>query len=369
MGAKMEDWRQKMIAGITENEPKRRLPAEWEEQDGVLIAWPHEKTDWAPWLPEVESVFRKIAREIARFETVVIVARAKDEVREKLRGDGVLPERLRVYEVEFNDTWTRDYGPLTVYRSGRPLLLDFAFNGWGLKFPADLDNQVTRELWRRKAFQGVPLRTVGMVLEGGSIESDGEGTILTTSRCLLSPNRNPHLTRKKIERKLAKWLGAQRVLWLDYGGLAGDDTDGHIDTLARLCPDGCIAYVACEDREDEHYVELAAMRRQLMDFRRPDGKRYQLVPLPLPQPCRDEHGRRLPATYANFLVINGAVLLPVYGDPADEAAAAAIAGLFPGREVVPVDCRPLIRQGGSLHCATMQLPKGTLRFQEDTCRL
>ena len=201
---------------------------------------------------------------------------------------------------------------------------------------------------------------MGLVLEGGSTESDGRGTILTTAECLLNPNRSPHLTQEEIEATLGASLGADRFLWLEHGFLAGDDTDSHVDTLARLCPDDTIVYVRCDDPGDEHHPALAAMEAELRGFRTREGKPYRLVPLPWPRPQTDSEGHRLPATYANFLVINGAVLVPTYGDRSDAAALAAVGSAFPGREAIGIDCRPLILQHGSLHCVTMQLPKGVL---------
>jgi agmatine deiminase len=338
---------------------KTRLPAEWEEQDGVLLSWPHAESDWRIHLEVVEPVFIEIVRQVSRFEKVLITAPDPETVRKSLAGAGIFMERVRLFRIDSNDTWARDFGPITVQENGQPLLLDFAFNGWGLKFAADLDNLITRRLAEEGAFR-VPLRTIDLVLEGGSVESDGTGTILTTSACLLSPNRNPHLSRRDIEVKLAEVLGADRFLWLENGHLAGDDTDSHVDTLARLCPDDTILHVSCTDRADEHYPAIKAMIAELQSFRSKNDRPYRLIPLPWPQARHDEEGQRLPATYANFLVINGAVLVPTYGEINDEAALRAIGDAFPDREVIGIDCRPLIMQHGSLHCVTMQLPKGTI---------
>jgi len=336
-----------------------RLPAEWEEQDGVLLAWPHSESDWQSDLDQVEPVFTEIARQISRFESVLITAPEPEAVRGTLARAGVSMERVRLFRIDGNDTWARDFGPITILEEERPLLLDFTFNGWGLKFAADKDNLVTRGLAEQVAFRA-PLRTVGLVLEGGSIESDGAGTILTTAQCLLSPNRNPHLSRTEIEAELGRLLGAARFLWLEHGYLAGDDTDSHVDTLARLCPDDTIIHVACNDPSDEHFQALSVMVSELQNFRAKSGRPYRLIPLPWPNAAFDKDGLRLPATYANFLVINGAVLVPVYGEENDNAALRAIGEAFPNREIIGVDCLPLIMQHGSLHCVTMQLPKGTL---------
>jgi agmatine deiminase len=337
-----------------------RLPAEWEPQDAVLLAWPHEESDWLPCIEEVEPVFIRLVREISRFEKVILVAPNVREVRCKLKNAEIDQSRIDFYPIPTNDTWTRDFGPITILENERPRLLDFTFNGWGLKFSSDLDNQVSRRLHQARAFGETPLTTCGMALEGGSIESDGRGTLLTTSRCLLSANRNPHLNRKQIEDTLGDLLGAQRVLWLENGYLAGDDTDSHIDTLARLGPDDTILYVRCDDPEDEHYQALCAMEKELHALRTIDGRPFRLLPLPWPRAYFDDEGHRLPATYANYLVINQAVLVPTYGDLKDAHALSAIGKAFPERAVIGIHCLPLIRQHGSLHCVTMQLPEGVL---------
>lgn len=339
---------------------KRRFPAEWEAQDGVLLAWPHAATDWVAMLPEVEEVFTRLAVEISRRETVLIIAPQACELAPRLAAAGADCSRLRLVPLPTDDTWTRDFGPLTIEEDGRLVLLDFTFNGWGLKFACAEDNQATRRLARLGAWGAIPCRTVGLAFEGGSIESDGRGTLLTTSECLLGPNRNPHLSREQIETQLLELFGAERLLWLEHGALAGDDTDAHIDTLARLAPDDTIVYVACDDPADEHSPPLRRMAEELAAFRTPAGSPYRLLPLPWPGATYDDEGGRLPATYANYLVINGAVLVPTYRDPADAAALDVIAAAFPGREVVGIDCLPLIAQHGSLHCVTMQLPEGVL---------
>lgn len=337
-----------------------RLPAEWEAQDGVLMAWPHEGTDWAYMLEDVRPVFAEIIRHITRFERVILAAPNAAEAGEYLAAAGVDMARTTICQLPNNDTWSRDFGPITVEYNGQPVLLDFGFNGWGLKFPADLDNMITRRL--KQAGLLLPkLNTIGLILEGGSIESDGLGTILTTAECLLSPNRNPQLSRKEIELALASLLGAGRVLWLNHGWLAGDDTDSHIDTLARICPDNTIVYQACGNPQDEHYDTLKLMEEELASFTAPDGAPYRLIPLPWPKACFDEQAHRLPASYANFLIINGAVLVPAYRDTEnDRTACERIASAFAGREIIPIDCLPLIEQHGSLHCVTMQLPRGVL---------
>jgi len=337
----------------------RRLPAEWEEQDGVLLAWPDEDSDWGPVLELVVPVFADIVAAISRYERVLLVVPSKGPAEDRLRRAGAVMERISPVTLPTNDTWARDFGPITVIDDGSPLLLDFGFNGWGLKFAANHDNLITGRLCEAGQF-AARREVAGLILEGGSIESDGRGTLLTTAECLLSPNRNPHLGREEIERLLAQQFGTDTTLWLVSGYLAGDDTDSHIDTLARLCPEDTILYVECDDPADEHYGALGSMRSELEKFRTRGGAPFRLIPLPWPSPCFDDSGERLPATYANFLVINGAVLVPTYNDKNDAAALAAVQKAFPDRTIVGIDCSPLILQHGSLHCITMQLPKGTL---------
>ncbi|TYO99922.1 agmatine deiminase [Geothermobacter ehrlichii] len=336
-----------------------RLPAEWERQDGVLIAWPHAATDWADCLDRVEPVFIELARAICARETLLVATPEPERVKKRLAQAGIAPDRVRLAKVPTNDTWCRDFGPVTILRETGPQLLDFGFNAWGLKFAADLDNQVTRRLHRLGFFGDTPLSVQGLVLEGGSIETDGAGTLLTTSRCLLNPNRNPHLSRGEIEARLCSQLGIDRVHWLDHGWLAGDDTDAHIDTLARFAPNDTIVHIACDDPQDEHYADLATMAGELARLRTRSGAPYRLLPLPWPRAVYDRN-RRLPASYANFLIINDAVLVPLYDDPADERALEVIAEAYPGREIIGIDARPLITQGGAIHCLTMQLPQGVL---------
>jgi len=339
------------------------LPPEWAPQSGVMLTWPHAGSDWAPILDEVEPVFVTIAAAIARFEQVVIACHDA-AVRARVAGllrDARIPEAsVRLYIAPADDTWARDHGPITVLCREQATLLDFGFNGWGGKYPHELDNRITRALHAQGAFGDTPIEHVDLILEGGSIEVDGQGTLLTTERCLLAPTRNPRHARAQIEKQLAERLGVTRFLWLKNGYLAGDDTDSHIDTLARLCDPDTIAYITCDNPADEHYAELKAMEAELTAFRTPAGQPYRLVPLPWPSAKLDRDGTRLPATYANFLILNGAVLVPTYRDPADEVALECLRGCFPDREVIGIDCLSLIAQHGSLHCVTMQIPAGVL---------
>lgn len=302
-------------------------------------------------LDEALSCFAQIAGAISRYQTVLAVCEDVASIRPYLAH--IPPERLLLAQVPNNDTWARDHGAITVFDDGEPTLLDFVFNGWGLKFAADRDNLITGRLYAQGLLRGRPQHG-GLALEGGGIESDGQGALLTTEACMLSPNRNPHLDRDALEREFQRLFGVMRVLWLQHGHLAGDDTDSHIDTLARFCDPHTIAYVRCDQPDDPHYDDLLAMERELSALRDASGQPYRLVPLPWPEPCFAADGHRLPATYANFLIINGAVLLPIYGVAQDEQAVAALRALFPDRDIVPVNCRPLIEQHGSLHCVTMQ---------------
>ncbi|MDR0896019.1 MAG: agmatine deiminase family protein [Prevotellaceae bacterium] len=336
------------------------LPAEWAPQSGIQMTWPHADTDWAPMLAEAEDCFVNIAREIARREQLLIVAPDIEAVKRRIESE-VEMQRVGFFECPTNDTWARDHGAITLTDIDGLLLLDFTFNGWGLKFAADKDNLINRRAVDAGILHGRYANHLDFVLEGGSIDTDGMGTLLTTSECLLSPNRNGQMNRVDIEEYLRSVFHLQRVLWLDHGYLAGDDTDSHIDTLARFCSPDTIAYTQCTDADDEHYQELRRMEEELQAFRTSDGKPYRLLPLPLPDAVYDAHGGRLPATYSNFLILNGAVLCPTYRQPDKDARAChVLQEAFPDRQVIGIDCSPLIRQHGSLHCVTMQYPKGVL---------
>lgn len=341
---------------------ERTLAPEWYPQSGVQLTWPHADTDWAYMLPEVTSCYLRLAFEIATREELLIVAPEIQAVKQLI--DEQLPTRatshIRYKQCPTNDTWARDHGFLTVMSNDGPELLDFRFNGWGGKFEATLDNAINAQLG--DTLHGIYRDCLDFELEGGSIETDGKGTLLTTSECLLNPNRNARLDRAHIEQLLADRLGVNRFLWLDHGYLAGDDTDSHIDTLARLCPNDTIVYVQCPNANDEHYAALQAMEAQLRTFTTASGQPYKLIALPMADAIYDENGERLPATYANYLVMNTAVLYPTYSQPDnDEAAARALRRAYPDREPVGIDCRPLIRQHGSLHCVTMQFPHGVIQ--------
>ena len=373
-----------------------RLPAEWEHQREIQLTWPHKDTDWAPILDEITAVYVRMAKEIAKRELVLVVAPDIALVRQQLRASLSNEELARVFFFECftNDTWARDHGFLTLVRGEsqirhcqrvsrrrrktlvggkdneakelsnfqlstftfQNLLLDFCFNGWGEKFPAHLDNDINRQLWEKGVLKGNYRNHLDFVLEGGSIESDGNGTVFTTSQCLLAPHRNQPLSREEIECRLKEYLHADRIVWLDHGNLEGDDTDGHIDTIVRVAPHDTLLYMGCDDESDEQYGDFLALESQLKGLLTKDGHPYRLLRLPMPDAIYDEDGERLPATYANFLILNGAVLVPTYGQlKKDNEALRIIGEAFPDRELVGIDSCTIIKQHGSIHCCTMQL--------------
>ena len=337
------------------------FPPEWNTQGAVQLTWPHVYSDWHYMLEEVSECFLNIAHEILKRQDLVVVCHSEASIKYRLEQHKDYQGRLILVEIKSNDTWNRDHGGISVTIDGKPCLYDFTFNGWGLKFAANYDNLINRKLFKKNIFNPsvTLLNKKDFVLEGGAIETDGKGTLLTTSACLLSPNRNSHMSKDEIEDYLKIAFGLDRVLWLDYGYLTGDDTDSHIDTLARFCDEHTIAYVKCDDKEDEHYDELAKMEKQLKGFVDIEGNPYKLVPLPMAAPAFDEDNERLPATYANFLIINGAVLMPTYNNKEkDDLAMEQLRSIFPDREIVGINCLSLIKQHGSLHCVTMQFPEG-----------
>lgn len=344
-----------------------RLPAEWERQGGVQLTWPDETTPWYE-LDKVQDCYARIAAAVLEHEPLLIVAasveKARERLLESLSGQGLSADmdRIRFCSCPVNDTWARDHGGISVYGDkGEKYLYDFVFNGWGLKFASDKDNLITKTIFFQNNFHEdvacVDMRP--FVLEGGSIDTDGCGTLLTTKECLCSVNRNEYLDQDEIEGELKHAFGLKRVVWIEHGRIAGDDTDSHVDILARFCSPDTIAYTSCDDPEDENYAELHAMEKQLKDLRTLEGKRYRLVPLPLPDALYLE-GYRLPASYANFLIINGAVLVPGTGGAKDAIARERLQQVFPDREVKVIDCRPLLSGHGGLHCVTMQFPDGWL---------
>ncbi len=343
------------------------LPSEWHPQRFVQLTWPHASTDWAPYLSEITDTMTEMAFAITRFQSLVIASQYPAQTRLALeqRLSAEQMHRVTIIECPTNDTWARDHGGITLtadnadetpMQENDTTVLDFRFNGWGDKFEASLDNAITRRLHESGIIGGQLVDYNDFVLEGGSIESDGKGTIFTTSQCLLAPHRNQPMSQDDIEQQLKHRLHADRIIWLNHGNLIGDDTDGHIDTIVRICPDDTLLYIKSTDTSDEQHEDFVALESELLSLRTAEGKPYRLMALPMTRPCHYD-GERLPATYANFLVINGAVLVPTYDQPDLDTQACDIIGqAFPGREIIPIDSRVIIRQHGSIHCLTMQYP-------------
>ncbi len=351
------------------------LPPEWAPQAFVLLAWPHPEGDFAPWLKQVEHTYALITTAISQRQGLVIACRdhtQQKHIQTVLDAHRPTAANIHFVTAPFRDVWVRDTAPLAVWETDmggletecdrnrpwpsmtQPRLVDFRFNGWGGKYPYREDDALGTSLYHQGVFGQVPYRRVEWVLEGASLETDGCGTLIATRSSIQNPNRNPD--PHWAETKLRTTLGLRRFLWLDHGHLQGDDTDGHIDTLVRFCNLNTLIYQGCTDPSDPHFLPLQAMSDQLAGFRNSLGETYRLMPLPLPRPIHDATGRRLPASYANFLIINDAVLAPQYDDPADTTAITCLARCFPQRKVIPIPARPLIRQYGSVHCLSMQYP-------------
>ena len=334
------------------------MPAEWHRLQMVQLTWPHEGTDWNYMLGEVEKCYIELAKAISSRLQLLVVAPDVKKVKETLEKGGANMGNIILFECATNDTWARDHAFITILGDNVPHYVDFCFNGWGRKFEAALDNAINGKLYDAGIVKGEYEDCTSFVLEGGSIESDGQGTILTTSQCLLAPHRNQPMEKEEIEKCLKKMLHAERVLWLNHGNLIGDDTDGHVDTVARLAPNDTIVYMQCSDESDAQHADLKAMEEEIAELRTAEGKPYRMIPLPSPAPIHDEDGERLPATYANFLIMNNCILYPTYAqDENDHKAAVALSKAFPTHEIVGIDCRALIKQHGSLHCVTMQYPR------------
>ena len=300
-----------------------------------------------------------IAVEILKRQKLIVVCHNAETVKYELKEYKDLFRNLTLVELPTNDTWARDHSGISVINNGKKQVYDFTFNGWGLKFASNYDNQISRGLFKNSIFKGDVelINKKDFALEGGALESDGKGTLLTTSECLLSANRNSFMSKDEIEKYLKEAFGLNKILWLNHGYLSGDDTDSHIDTLARYCDEHTIVYVKCEDKKDEHYEALAKMEEQLKTFTDYQGNPYKLISLPMAKAVYDEDNERLPATYANFLIMNDVVLLPFYNDQErDTEAKEKLEIAFPTREIIGIDCSSLIRQHGSLHCITMQYP-------------
>ena len=341
-----------------------RLPAEWEPQSGIQLTWPHANTDWKPYLEDITKVFVNMAKVITNEELLTVVTPETETVRKQLSKELTAAQLNNVifYDIDSNDTWARDHAPLTLVSDDKETcILDFKFNGWGDKFEWTKDNNITSQLNKKGAFNSGYKCDTDFVLEGGSIESDGKGSIFTTTFCLMAEHRNQPLTREEIEERLLKSLHAKRIVWLDYGQLIGDDTDGHIDTIVRLAPNDTIVYNGCDDESDEQYNDFNSLEKQLRQLKTLDGQPYNLLRLPMPDAIYDD-GERLPATYANFVITNKSVICPTYSQPIkDNIAMEVLQRAFPNHNIVGIDASVVIKQHGSLHCLTMQYPEGTLK--------
>lgn len=328
----------------------RRLIAEFEEQSFTQIIFPHENSDWAPYLQEAQDTFVNIINEITKYQECLVVCNNVESVKSKLKNT----QNLYFVEYETNDTWARDCSALCIEDDNTTKMLDFTFTGWGGKFEASKDNAMSAAI---KRCYDKELKKIELVLEGGAVESNGIDTILTTSACMLNKNRNASLNKELMTKRLQGEFGMSRILYLNHGYLAGDDTDSHIDTLARFIDKKSIIYVQCKDESDEHFHELKLMEDELNVFSKEYG--FRLIALPMTDACYFD-GERLPATYANFLFVNGAVLVPTYGVKQDEEALEIFRKIFPDKEIIGINCFSLIKQHGSLHCVTMNFARGVL---------
>jgi agmatine deiminase len=332
-----------------------RMPAEWAPHAATWLSWPHKESSWPGKLERIPRFWVEMVRALSPGETVNILvneAAPAAQVRETLTRAGVGLDNVRLHEVPTDDAWMRDHGPTFVTRGGETALVDWRYNAWGGKYPPwEQDDAVPRAL---EAILGLPRVEPGIVLEGGSIEVDGEGTLLTTEQCLLNPNRNPSLTREQIEQHLCDHLGARRVLWLG-DGILGDDTDGHVDDLTRFVAPATVVTVVEDDPADPNHAVLAENLERLRAMRDAAERPLRVVTLPMPRPVEYD-GQRLPASYANFYIGNAAVLAPIFNCDRDAAALATLRRLFPTRHVVGVDATDLVWGLGAFHCVTQQQP-------------
>ncbi|PNV84030.1 MAG: agmatine deiminase [Sulfurimonas sp.] len=326
----------------------KRLIAEFEEQSFTQIIFPHAKSDWAEYLQEAQETFINIINAITKYQECLVVCDDLQSVKSRFSDT----QNLYFVEYETNDTWARDCSALCIEEDNTTKMLDFTFTGWGEKFEASKDNAMSSAI---KRCYDKELKKVDLILEGGAVETNGVDTILTTSECMLNKNRNASLKKDQMTKKLQEEFGMSRILYLNHGYLAGDDTDSHVDTLARFIDENTIMYVQCNDESDEHYKELKLMQEELQAFSQTYD--FKLIPLPMSDACYFE-GERLPATYANFLFVNGAVLVPIYGVKQDEEALEIFRKTFPTKEIVGINCFSLIKQHGSLHCVTMNFAAG-----------
>ena len=321
----------------------KRLIAEFEKQSFVQMIFPHEKTDWVEYLEEARENFVAIINAIRKYEQVLLVCADVDEAKRYFEDTN----NITFVKYESDDTWARDLSAISVEEDGKVKLYDFIFNAWGGKFEASKDNALTQTIKKQYKCEVVQKE---FILEGGAIESNGKGVLLTTAECMFNKNRN-QLSKEQIIEKLKNFFGLDEVLYLENGYLAGDDTDSHIDTLARFVSEDTIMYVAPPKEEDEHFKALLKMEKELKDIAKEHN--FKLIPLPFCDAVFYEN-ERLPATYANFLMINGAVIVPIYGLKQDKEALEIFREFFKNKDIIGIDCSILIRQHGSLHCVTMQ---------------
>ncbi|MCF2949015.1 agmatine deiminase family protein [Paraglaciecola aquimarina] len=332
----------------------QQLLPEWVKQEAILLAWPDHQTDWRPWLNEVQNVYCDIIKNLMRSDVGVILLIRQSEVETCKKK---LPANAKVLLVtaDYNDTWIRDYGFLTTSRQGVMIPLDFTFNGWGKKFNANKDNRINQNVLASLCQQNI--ESVNLILEGGAIEIDQDGTLLSTQLCLLNSKRNGDLTIAEYKAQFSNQLGSKRNVVFEHGHLEGDDTDGHIDTLVRFTPNQALVVQSAFNRpDDSHYASLVALVEECHQA----FPQYKVFELPLPF-IKNAEGDRLPASYANFLISNEQILCPVYQQPEDKLALDIMQQAYPQYKIVPINCLPLIQQFGSLHCISMQIPVGTLK--------
>lgn len=333
---------------------RHHLPAEWSPHEATWLTWPHFEGTWPGKLEVIEPIYVEMVRALHTGEAVHINALDEDRaahIRELLEWEGI-EGNVTVHVCPTDNEWIRDYGALTlVNQAGQRLATDWQFNNWGGKYPDFEHNNAVPAFMARQ--HGIERVAYDVVMEGGSIDVNGHGWLLTTESCLLNPNRNPHLDKNDLERVLRDAFGVHEILWLG-DGIAGDDTDGHIDDLARFTDERTVAAVVEIDPADENYEPLQENLARLRAMR-PDGQPLRIVELPMPRPIFQE-GHRLPASYANFYIGNEMVLLPTFADAADELAQELLAAAFPTRRMVPIDCRDLVWGFGAFHCLTQQVP-------------
>ncbi len=340
-----------------------RLPAEWEPQSALLLTWPHKQSDWKNSLAEIEQIYLEIIIATSACQKTIVICYDESHsyhILNLLQQASVLTHRFQLIVCPTNDTWCRDYGPLFTLVDGKPVLNNFSFNGWGEKYPFELDDSVNKTLYQQGLFTNTSLRNIDIVLEPGSIDTNGQETLLTTSSCLLK--RYPDKSRHDMQKLFKQHLGCDRVLWLEHGRLTGDDTDGHIDNLARFVDTNTIVYCSCQDSAHPDYQSLRDMEAELKALTDDGALNFNLIPIAMPATRFDE--QYLPASYINFLVINGAVLVPQFGVAEDITAMNTFKQCFPDRRVIGIISTALIKQYGGIHCATMPLPSGVINSEK-----